>query len=205
MKNYLTFFLTLFVISSSFGSHHNTISGTWHEEYYDIYIEVDVVRDGIRVVRLDKNIPYYYTEAGRHRFIDGQGNQYRIDGDRLIFTSNNRRNQLIFRPTTTYRQKYHRYSQHRHHQVDHALANVRGSWYNDRYGEATRIEIRGQHARVKFHRHWNKYEVVDRYNLIDRNGNRIEILGNNKILIDHHAYRRPVVFYRAQDRRSYCD
>ncbi len=200
MKQIGLFILFILLFKLDVRCEYPTFTGFWIGNEFDIQIEINRTRNGIEVVRLDNGNPYYYREVNINRFEDYEGNAYEFfPPNRLEFIPRDGRKILSFRKNS--RDSYN----WNYGIINQTLDHINGRWISNRQRGYMSVVSRSKTARIRFRGYWSTFEVINRRTLVNQYGQKIKLVDNNKILFYDDPNHRPLIFYRDNRRRYYCD
>lgn len=206
------FVLSIQCIQPTFAidSFSDQVEGYWKNDKYNITLEVREFRDGIEVLRLDRNDGWYsYDEISRNTFIDRDGNKYQLVNDNtLTFRDNRRRLQLTFHKNyrndnngnrdDRYDERYD--TDRRKNAKGYAnLSRLEGNWRNQRNGRSLEIDRKGSTLKLRTRNLKSTFRYNGRHTFKDQFGNKLTVLSRNKIKLTTRGYNgRSRIFNRVR-------
>ncbi|MBT8218228.1 MAG: hypothetical protein KJP00_00275 [Bacteroidia bacterium] len=192
------------------------LEGYWQNDQYDFTLEIRETRNGIDVLRLDRNDRWYSYEAlGRNTFMDRDGNRYQLINDNtLTFRDDRQRLRLTFQKS--YRNDYgndawndDRYGNYDYGRNDRSrigiLQRLEGRWRSPRQGIRLTIDRRGSTLKVSTRNLRSTFRLRRQNLFTDQYGNEIKILTNNRIkLTTRGNNRKSIIFNRDRRSNDYC-
>ena len=214
--------LLLIGLTSTLVASPDHLDGFWQAQNYNVSIEVEETRDGIRVRRTDQNDWFYYRYNGRGEYLNRDGNTYEfVNNNKLVFNNARRGQRISFTRTSDwdfrngnnrrrgnnrwddYRYDdpyYDGYRNDRRGRIDFITAAklLDGRWINDRVGARLAINRRGPNLIVFFNGRDRLYCPSNNGFFVDQRGNSIKLVGNGKLVFNHRRFTRPIVFLQSE-------
>ncbi|MEO0339553.1 MAG: hypothetical protein AAF242_10095 [Bacteroidota bacterium] len=194
------------------------IEGFWQADRANVSIIVEEVRDGIRVQRSDQNEWFYYTFIGQNEFANRRGQKYRFENnEHLVFVDDRRNRRISFykaernrgRDRDTYNDDFGyddrfrnndgRFNRRSNINSVTAARLMEGRWTNQRNGDRIIIRRRGRNVEFINNRRSRVYCPIGNGFFEDRFGNRLKLVGENKLFFRGARSGRPVTFRRGYD------
>jgi hypothetical protein len=196
--------ITLFVLNVLFLSTSNaapTIRGLWQAENANVQIEVQDDYAGIKVRRTDENRWYFYEFDGNGTYRNNNGAKYQLYSDDELIYINTRKNQRIRFIKNNGRDAYGAeepwyYHDRRRISYISAAKLLDGLWISSRSGDRISVDRRGRDLFVRINGLERLYRPTSDGFFEDIRGNRLKLSSNNRAVLEHRNYRRPLALER---------
>ena len=217
MKNIMLFFVPVFTLLLfavlPLQAYH--LDGLWRNDRQNITIRIESVEDGFRAKRIDQGVWYKYETKDGNRFLDRYGNAYILKSDQEIMWHEAGSGKKLYFSKIDNRdgdgrvykekknRKSHHYENHGRSSRNHSRNHLDGIWIDSKSDEEIQIESFKDEIRLKSaHAGWQKY-YPGQYDHIftDKNGNTIQLMGDDSIRWENRNGRHDRIYYRASDSR----
>ena len=191
------------------------LDGLWRNDRQNITLRIESAEDGFRAKRIDQGVWDKYQTKNGYRFLDRFGNAYIVKSDQeIIWHEAGSGKKLYFSKIDNrngegreYKEKKNRNGRQfenkgRKHWKD-SPDHLNGIWIDSNSDEEIQIESFKDEIRLKrAHSGWQKY-YPGQYGQIytDKNGNTIQLMGNDSIRWENRNGKNDKMYYRASDYR----